>query len=382
MSVINKMLRDLDQRQAQPVAPQAIVPPPVVDRANTLGAPRKQTQVWIVGLVVVAVGTLAFVAWRLGYLAPQGATEPAPSVPVVPVSAAASAPSPVAAASEVPAAVARVPVDERGAVQLRMEDQLSAQSAMDALLTTPPPPPLRAPSGMVPEPALAKSPASASVATPLATPVAASPAARAVSQPRTVLAPAPADLVHRPASVAASAAVPPVVRRGPLAGAEALAQAQSLWNSGSADAAIEVLSNALAVAETQARSGAEAPGNPTLLTLVREWTRMQLASGRYGAVWEMLTRLEPVLGAVPDIWALRANAAQRIGRHQDSVHAYMAALQLRPDEQRWLLGAAVSLAALGQTSSAAELVVKARALGPINKSIAAYLRQSGVSLPD
>ena len=179
---------------------------------------------------------------------------------------------------------------------------------------------------------------------------------------------------------ASSAASTPLARRSQLTGSEALAQAQALWNSGAADAAIEMVASAMAVAERNVRSGSEAIGNPQLLTLVREWTRMQLAGGRYGAVWEGLTRLEPVLGNVPDLLALRANAAQRIGRHQDSVQSYLAALQARPDEQRWLLGAAVSLAALGQTTSAAELVDKARALGPINKSIAAYLRQSGVPL--
>ena len=183
----------------------------------------------------------------------------------------------------------------------------------------------------------------------------------------------------KPASPAASALL---ARRTQLSAVKLWRRRKPLWNSGSADAAIEMVASVMAAAERNVRSGSEAVGNPQLLTLVREWTCMQLASGRYGAVWEGLTRLEPVLGNVPDLLALRANAAQRIGRHQDSVQSYLAALQIRPDEQRWLLGAAVSLAALGQTTSAAELVDKARALGPINKSIAAYLRQSGVPLHD
>ena len=107
---------------------------------------------------------------------------------------------------------------------------------------------------------------------------------------------------------------------------------------------------------------------------------MQLAEARFGAVWEMLTRLEPLLGNHADLWAIRANAAQRLGRHPDSVRSYMMALQSRPDEQRWLLGTAVSLAALGQTSSAAEMADKARAVGPVSKDILAYLRQTGVPI--
>jgi MSHA biogenesis protein MshN len=51
---------------------------------------------------------------------------------------------------------------------------------------------------------------------------------------------------------------------------------------------------------------------------------------------------------------------------------------LRPGEQRWLLGSAVSLAALGQLGRAADMMDKARALGPISKEVQAYLRQAGV----
>lgn len=175
----------------------------------------------------------------------------------------------------------------------------------------------------------------------------------------------------------------PAIQRQQQAGGDAIAQAQNLWNSGSRDAAIDLIQQSIAAAERNAKAGASPGGASTVLVpLVREMARMQLAEARFGAVWEMLTRLEPLLGNQADLWAIRANAAQRLGRHQDSVHAYMMALQSRPDEQRWLLGTAVSLAALGQTSSAAEMADKARALGPVSKDILAYLRQNGVPLRD
>ena len=173
-----------------------------------------------------------------------------------------------------------------------------------------------------------------------------------------------------------------MLQRQQQAGGDALAQVQNLWNAGSHDAAMDLMQQSIAVAERAAKSGGSTGANPVLLPLVREMARMQLSEARYGAVWEMLTRLEPLLGNQPDLWAIRANAAQRLGRHPDSVHAYMMALQSRPDEQRWLLGSAVSLAALGQTSSAAEMVEKARAVGPVSKDILAYLRQAGVSFKE
>lgn len=62
--------------------------------------------------------------------------------------------------------------------------------------------------------------------------------------------------------------------------------------------------------------------------------------------------------------------------------AYHIALQLGPAEQRWHLGAAVSLAALGQTASAAEMAEKARAMGAVSKDVQTYLRQMGVEVKD
>ena len=107
---------------------------------------------------------------------------------------------------------------------------------------------------------------------------------------------------------------------------------------------------------------------------------MEMAQGRVAQTLEMLTRLEPALSGVADIWALRGSAAQRLGRHQESAAAYQMALRLRPNEPRWLLGAAVSLAAQGQLAAATELAEKARAGGAVSPEVAAYLRQLGVTL--
>ena len=162
---------------------------------------------------------------------------------------------------------------------------------------------------------------------------------------------------------------------------EALAQAQSMWNAGSRSAAIDLLNDALQSVE-RSRAGAEPSGSGAVLaTLARELARMQLAQGQVREALEMLTRLEPALLQVADTWAMRGNAAQRLGRHADSAAAYQIALKLRPGEPRWQLGAAVSLAALGQLAAAAELAEQARAAGALSPEVATYLRQLGVTLP-
>jgi tetratricopeptide (TPR) repeat protein len=161
---------------------------------------------------------------------------------------------------------------------------------------------------------------------------------------------------------------------------ETLAHAQSLWAAGSHEQALELMREAVAVAERAYNAGTLPADSPVLASLVRELARMELAEGRVGRVLELLTRLEPALSRQADLWAVRGNAAQRLARHQEAVQAYLKALELRSDEPRWMLGAAVSLAALGRLDAAAEQVERARSLGAVSPEILAYLRQAGVPL--
>jgi len=163
---------------------------------------------------------------------------------------------------------------------------------------------------------------------------------------------------------------------------EITGQAQRLWNSGSHDAAIELLRDALAVVERAAGSDVTRAPAGELIPLVRELARMELAEGQSRQVLDMLKRLEPALSGQADLWAVRANAAQRLGSHQEAIQAYQTALTLRPGESRWMLGTAVSLAARGQTAAALELAEKARATGTVSSDVVAYLRQLGVPLTD
>lgn len=370
MSVINKMLRDLDRRAnpsaaAQP-GPAALRQGTASVSIDTLAPPQRpaitSTPMWLgLGLLTVAAATVGGWMWW-----ESAATAPAVTGAVSAVAPVVEAPPAVAASSAASSSADAGAEASLASVFLRMEPSLSARKALDVLLSTPPPVAASTPPN-VPPMAPTNAASAATAATPLERP-AARPQA---SKPATPPSPAPS----------ATGDSTPVLQRQQQAGGDALAQAQALWSSGSRDAAIDLVQQSIAAAERSAKAnGPSASGTAVLLPLVREMARMQLAEARFGAVWEMLTRLEPLLGNPPDLWAIRANAAQRLGRHQDSVHAYMMALQSRPDEQRWLLGTAVSLAALGQTSSAAEMAEKARALGPVGKDILAYLRQAGVPL--
>jgi MSHA biogenesis protein MshN len=383
MSVINKMLRDLDQRQSPSTAPAA---DPV--RRHTVSveahssprgsaAPRSRWGLWLamVALVALAGGVYGW-QWMGGEAAVRGDAPvslrlkdddvlnlQAPSQAPIPVAtpAAVAVSEVVVDAAPLPLAAASAPIEP--AVVVTTPPTTVAAAPPSALATAVVPPNATGAAVESPRPQPVVSAASV---VPRAAAVASVPASSSASPARPVVpatgSPAPLPVVG-------------VAQRQQQAARDALGQAQALWNSGSQDNAVTALQAAVAVAERQDNAG-------LLVPLVRELARMELARGHPGAVLELLTRLEPQLADQPDLWAVRANVAQRLGRHQDSLLAYGVALQSRPTESRWLLGMAVSLAAMGQTSQASAMVDKARAVGPISPDVLQYLRQQGVPLPE
>lgn len=371
MSVINKMLRDLDarraggslpelQRQGGPDALQG-----TVSVAAAAPSSVAQGRRWWLATVLLFAGS-GLAAWYIL----EGAVEqpPASLTPaVVTVAPAASAPvAPMVAPAPEPAASA--PADSASA-------------------------PLAAASGVAPAPAVVASAAQPAASAPVPAPPAKRPsdgaAAAIAPQPRVPASPAAREAQRRPAERPARDPAPvaqPAPVKAPVPAAapaqrrqavaeETLARAQALWAAGSREAAVELVREVTLLAERSQ------PSDATLLAmLVREQTRMELALGRPAAVLELLTRLEPQLSTQADLWAVRGNAAQRLGRHPESVQAYLMALQLRPGESRWMLGAAVSLAAQGQLDAAAQQAERARALGPVSPEVLNYLRQAGVPL--
>jgi tetratricopeptide (TPR) repeat protein len=159
---------------------------------------------------------------------------------------------------------------------------------------------------------------------------------------------------------------------------QALAQAQAMWNEGSKATAIDLLRQALSRVEAASQGNSSAAASASLTAVVRELARMELADGQVNNALKLLTRLEPQIAQAADLWAMRGNSAQRLGLHLEAASSYQNALNLKPDEPRWLLGLAVSLAAQGQTAPAAELAEKVRQMGALRPEIANYLRQLGV----
>ena len=350
MSVINKMLRDLDSRQAAGKMALQVENSGIDIAQGTFHAQAPLSTGSKQGLTRFGIGVLVFFVLLIAaasgwwYLQdfPRGtvalpSTLSLPAKVVVPLN--------IVVPGIEPAVLADA--------SLKMDSTFNWTERPEKLVhlkvATPPPVPLPAPA----------------------------PVAPATQLNERVLQEKPVKPVVVP-SVAATVNPQSPPRRAPAL--DALAQAQNLWNAGSRETAIELMNEALAVAERAHLAGSASGNNLLLSSLARELARMEMAEGRINDALKLLTRLEPALSGVADVWAMRGSAAQRLGKHEESVAAYRSALKLRPNEPRWMLGAAVSLAAQGQTDSAAELAEKARAAGVLSPEVAAYLRQLGVPL--
>ena len=384
MSVINKVLRDLDSRAADPDALQA---GPGAKAAVTLGTasvaasgvPQARSASLhlvspgrlfaVLGLVLV-VGLLWFgagrvVVWRAERDAavalrpdrgPAPVPEPPPAPAAAPLAVAASAVQP----KEVPTARASAPVPVQPVSSMTPRSPVPAPEL----------PSVRPPGLATPQQALSL--ADAMVRAPSSAPAVVAPAP----------GPVPANAVTRPRAETPAAEPASAPVSWPDAALEAVAQAQRLWNAGTREPALDLLRDALAGIERNHAGDLSigGPGAAAALAMVRELVRMEMVQAHHASVLAVLKRHERVWANQADLWAVRGSAAQRLSQHAESAQAYLMALRLRPGEPRWMLGAAVSLAAQGQVGPAADLVEQARALSVVSPDVLAYLRQLGVPM--
>ncbi len=187
----------------------------------------------------------------------------------------------------------------------------------------------------------------------------------------------PAARLPATAAPVANAVAPgtTTISRSPVrqvAADETVQAARGMWNDGSRVGAVATLREALAVAETTHNDRAT-------VVLARELARLDVADNRVEDALNLLRRLEPVFSEDADAWALRGNAEQRLAMHAEAAQSYLAALRIRPTEGKWMLGAAISLAAIGKLDEAKTWAERARERGAITPTISAYLQQLGIT---
>ena len=390
MSVINKMLRDLDRRQVNTASLAAIG----VARSGSTSSPltagsaasagshrmsavrfaRSRRVTLMLGVLTLLVVIGSAVWWLRKSLLPNAATvQPQPSATATQSPAQAVATAVVALPLAAPAAPLAALVG--GVAEVPKPVALSSKASEPRVHAAENPVGKLSTQAAVPQPSAQVAPsqvAMASVVQPLSSKLTLKPSPDTLQVPPKVSAAASSA-----AEIARVLAQQPPSQK-PNATLALVAQAQGLWQEGEHSAALLLLKGA--VQRLESASVGAAPDVATVATLAREYARCGLASGQTAEVLATLEQLEPQLATVADIWAIRGNAAQRLGHHAQAVAAYQQSLALSPNEPRWMLGAAVSMAALGNIGPAAELAENARLARALPPDVANYVRQLGVSV--
>jgi MSHA biogenesis protein MshN len=358
VSLVNKMLRDLDARRVGD-GERAALPSAVTPLAARQEAGRNGT--WLLLGALVALGAVAGAAWfgaQVGRDEPPASKLIAASPPPLP--------TPVSAAPEATVAPPSAPApSDGGTSSLRMADQLSA------VPSPPEVPPVKATTSPaktvertatsdagVPQPTV-----SAAKALPVVAP-------RIDKQVRIPSATERADIDYRRGIQAQ--------RQGDADGAasgyraaldifpEHAAARQAL-------AALLIEAKHFDDAEDVLRKGAELA--PVRLASVLAWARLKVERNQSPAALEVLQKYAASGERSAEYQGFTGALLNRAGRAADAVEHYLAATRLAPAEGRWWAGLGIALEAAGKTQESREAYMKARALPGLPADLAQHIEQ-------
>jgi MSHA biogenesis protein MshN len=110
------------------------------------------------------------------------------------------------------------------------------------------------------------------------------------------------------------------------------------------------------------------PKQPSMAMLL---ARLQIERGGSGI--DTLTRTLPYVGANGEYHAFLAGALQRQQRHREAIDQYQAALRGLPQNGVWLMGLGISLQAEKRDGEALDAYRKAKASGTLNQQLATFV---------
>lgn len=387
MSVINQMLRNLDERRASERERAGL---PSRLRSLPAGATRRGSPwPWLAAGVAlgVLIAWLAVALWRpapgspvAGDVAPPPALSAQAGLSALPDAAAAVAEAPAAAAPPDPApaaAVEGVAVDMRLSMLLAQTPPAGGGDAGVAAQERPPAP--RAAAIPAPE---AKVVPTKPVAPPSAAVAAASPgeegsvAAQIDRRPRGDPARERADAEYRKGMQA--------LRRGDNAGALASLRA-ALELDATLAAARQALLAALVAGSQWTEAQAVAAAGLALDPRQSGWAvvlaRLQLERGEPGSAIDTLERHAAHAAGDADFQGLFAYVLHQARRFDEAAARYQAALAVRPGEGRWWFGLATALESAGKANAAREAYTRARATPNLPAEMATTAEQRLRQIP-
>jgi MSHA biogenesis protein MshN len=115
--------------------------------------------------------------------------------------------------------------------------------------------------------------------------------------------------------------------------------------------------------------------SPARSSLWSTLARLELEQGDAGKAMKTLEEGLPAAAEDGQYNAFYAVLLQRAGRHDDAVRYFITALRSDPAMPNWLVGAGISLQAVGKSGDALEAFTRARDGGRLQGSVLAFVEQ-------
>lgn len=368
MSLINKMLQDLDARGGQP---SAVADSPEIRPVPPPERPFPWLRVALLGGLVAVLGGSGYLAWRIQQGAPSAAA-PVALAQTAPAAAAAPAPAPVEAASAAPAvaaAPAAAPAPAEPAAEPASVAAAQEVAPPQPQPHRPPPAPAAKKEGPAPRREAARAPAPR---------VAPAVPAKAAPKPPVVKTakPEPAGRVETTAQRAENG------YRRALAGLEDGRVTEAIGHLEGAlradprhEAARQTLVGLLIEAkrpdEAIRQLGAALALDPRQPAMAMLMARLQLERGSPGI--DTLMRTLPYAAGNGEYQAFLAGALAREGRHREAAEHYGVALRTAPQNGVWWMGLGISLQAEKRTAEALAAYQKARESGTLSPELQGFV---------
>lgn len=370
MSLINKMLRDLDERHASAEDRNALP-----EAVHVMREKRPAKRPWMAVALVLALAAVAYLWLVPGGLPPAAvppvppppalvAAAPAPTPPVEPAPAPSSEPAPASAPAPEPMAAPTAP--QVAASTSAALPETPAKKAVAAPVLRKEPLPSRS-EKTTNEPAPAKPVVAAKE--PPAAAVSADPAS-IDKRPRTAPVNEAAESQYRKAMAA--------LRRGAVNEAQEGFRATLRIDAHYVSARQALMSllveqQQLAEAQTLLEEGLTL--DPAQTSWAMALARLQLENGKLAEALDTLARHARQAEQSPEYQAFHALLLQKQKRYHDAAERYRAALALKPAESRWWYGLGLVLELDQKPKDAREAFLKARETGNLPQELIGAVEQ-------
>lgn len=430
MSLVNKVLRDLDARRAGDTERSTLPPAVTPLQPGEATVSRARIAALLVASVLAAGAVAAYFGFRPALDLPRMASEPAPQkivapppkIAAAPVAVPAAPPAPLPPAVDVaaipppapvpPAAAPAAPIvpaapatpaaaptpglPALGDFALKLDSGLAGMPEPRKPATPPPPPPAQAKPAAKAEPAQAETPRKEKPAAPAEAPKSATPKADAPKA-------APPKTAPPAASPARSAAAPDasidkqVSQHSAAEKAETeFRRGQAMQRQGAADeaaaryrtalveqpehaAARRILANLLIEHRRHEEAEELLRGGIALFPAQAYWpmalARLRVERGDTPGALDILKKHAAAGEASAEYQGFAGALLQRGGHHAEAADRYRAASRLAPNEARWWAGLGIALESAGKAAEARAAYERARVLPGLPAELSAHIEQ-------